>query len=939
MACDHRFVALRRAGVQTALPLLLSAASLGADTRNPVAEADQLLHDARQAMSEGNLEIADSKITAAEKLAPKYFPLHVGDTPKRARADLDKLLTQRAVGSDKNAKQALAKSASAAGNTADPFQSRSSPATAGGASTDGGLANGLNSTPNATAAPSGAQGPAATDPATLAQGALPASFGMNPSATNAGNNPQGNSSANGISRLRNPSAGSGLANSATTPAGLQMPAGVARATTDQDEPNPWDTDVSRSVYASAADQSRGANRSDNLQDRNQISAKAQSDRLLLEARRALAKDDVRSAQIRCEQAKGLAIRYSPMDDSPEKIEALIRKANNLPTNPAAANSESLRRQRAEVWMEEAEGLSRWHEYDEAERLVGEVQKLGIEYSPFEAKPEQLLSRIDSAKRTAGLPITDRRAVAAAVNATADAIAGRSAVDSAVKQRAVDIAKQGAITWRVAIGRLLSKSRRQGEMLAPDTAFAPGEDRPALVLLDIQRSKHGADTGAVRPAANFQADNNRYPGVTALYNPSNDSTRNIPATEASPMRSLSTLGPATPNLLLPAPGLGAMPSGGNYPRPDSGTGEALRCYRAGLDAVAKGRSDDALRNFRRAYAFQAELDTITRKQLLDHLKILGDSVDPSLGVESSPAEATAAALIPAEARSGLVMTAATGPLPEPTGGVTQTSLAPTSIASAAKLPLPTPEPLGNDPPNKLNATGATGQALARQVAAEVAKQQGLARDLKEKQPKQALETLQHTRDMVASVAGLEPQARDQLVRRLDLSINELKQYIAQNASQINLEESNRKIQQSVDRSRQQRVEMQEKLAYLVNDFNKLMDEQRFSDAQVLAKRATELDPDNPLVTQLNRDGPHDSADGAESLDSGREREWFYRRNAGGRQGSRFHSPTTLHFPTGPTWERFQHSKYRQQRDDQTAPLTEGNGNRAAAEHAGFGEIQQ
>ena len=204
-----------RAGVQTALPLLLSAASLGADTRNPVAEADQLLHDARQAMSEGNLEIADSKITAAEKLAPKYFPLHVGDTPKRARADLDKLLTQRAVGSDKNAKQALAKSASAAGSTADPFQSRNSPTTAGGASTDGSLANGLNSTPNSTAALSGAQGPAATDPATLAQGALPASFGMNPSGSGTGNNPQGNSSAFGSSRLRNPSAGSGLANSAT----------------------------------------------------------------------------------------------------------------------------------------------------------------------------------------------------------------------------------------------------------------------------------------------------------------------------------------------------------------------------------------------------------------------------------------------------------------------------------------------------------------------------------------------------------------------------------------------------------------------------------------------------------------------------------------------------------------------------------------------------
>ena len=262
-----------------------------------------------------------------------------------------------------------------------------------------------------------------------------------------------------------------------------------------------------------------------------------------------------------------------------------------------------------------------------------------------------------------------------------------------------------------------------------------------------------------------------------------------------------------------------------------------------------------------------------------------------------------------------MTAATGPLPEPTGGVTQASLAPTSIASAAKLPLPTPEPLGNDPPNKLNATGATGQALARQVAAEVAKQQGLARELKEKQPKQALETLQHTRDMVASVTGLEPQARDQLVRRLDVSINEMKQYIAQNASQIDLEESNQKIQQSVDHSRQQTVEMQEKLAYLVNDFDKAMEEQRFSEAQVLAKRATELDPDNPLVTQLNvmaRMIPRMAQN--HSIQDAKE-DGFTDAMVGGRRGhDSVHG--RLCISRRPKWERFQRSKYRQQRDEQT-----------------------
>ncbi len=170
-------------------------------------------------------------------------------------------------------------------------------------------------------------------------------------------------------------------------------------------------------------------------------------------------------------------------------------------------------------------------------------------------------------------------------------------------------------------------------------------------------------------------------------------------------------------------------------------------------------------------------------------------------------------------------------------------------------------------------------------------------------------------MVASVAGLETPARDQLVRRLDLSINELKQYIAKNASQINLEESNRKIQQGVDRSRQQRMEMQEKLAYLVNDFDKLMDEQRFSEAQVLAKRATELDPDNPLVTQMNRMArmiPRMAQN--HSIQDAKENGFTDAMLAVDKATVPF--TDDFAFPDRPTWERFQHSKYRQQRDEQT-----------------------
>ena len=155
----------------------------------------------------------------------------------------------------------------------------------------------------------------------------------------------------------------------------------------------------------------------------------------------------------------------------------------------------------------------------------------------------------------------------------------------------------------------------------------------------------------------------------------------------------------------------------------------------------------------------------------------------------------------------------------------------------------------------------------------------------------------------------------MLRGLDKSINELKQYIAQNASQIDLEERNRKIQQSVDRGRQQKVEVQEKLAYLVNDFDKAMDEQRFSEAQVLAKRATELDPENPLVTQMNfmaRMIPRMAQ--IHQIQDAKE-DGFIKMLAAVDESS-IPPSSDFSFPDKPKWEVLQKSKYRQLKDEQS-----------------------
>ncbi len=577
--------------------------------------------------------------------------------------------------------------------------------------------------------------------------------------------------------------------------------------------------------------------------KNQGIARSQSDALLLEARCLLARGDLHNAQIRAEQANGLGISYGALDDSPAKVEALIQKANKLPTNIEAADSEPSRRQRAEVLNEEIEALLRWHDFDEAQSLAVQIQQLDLHGGPLDPNAQQLMDRITAARRTAENVGTGL--VAAAVN---------SAVDTA-KQRATDLTRQARAEMAQGDWVAAEQIARDAESLAPDTAFAPTEDRPALVLLEIQRVKRGQPamgtpasraTGGVVQAsavAPIQSDGsqpqagNRYPEMQALYDASNDATHNSPAS-ATGLPDRSQLGKPAPLNAQQGSNFAMAPVGGAQPSPDNGTGEGLRWYRTGEAAIAKLQMDEALQAFRRAYAFQTELDPATRQKLYEHLKSLGEAVEPLPGSDSLPSDAASQPVEQAGNSLPPATMAPAMPLVKPAPQGTGAAIPAAAIAPPIAVPMP------------LDLPSVSAATLSRQVAAEVTRQQSLAREMREKRPKQALELLQRTRQMVASVNGMDQPAREQLLRRLDLSINDLQQYIAANLPEIEQEEKNRQVQTDVDRTRKEKVETDEKVASLVKDFNKMLDEQRYAEAQVIAKRTTELDPENPVVVQLN-----------------------------------------------------------------------------------------
>ncbi|HIQ22870.1 MAG TPA: general secretion pathway protein GspD, partial [Planctomycetes bacterium] len=151
---------------------------------------------------------------------------------------------------------------------------------------------------------------------------------------------------------------------------------------------------------------------------------------------------------------------------------------------------------------------------------------------------------------------------------------------------------------------------------------------------------------------------------------------------------------------------------------------------------------------------------------------------------------------------------------------------------------------------LDDVAASQQALARQLAAEIGHQSLNAKKLREVDPQGALELLQETRKTIEQ-AGLDPDLRQQLLRRVDSHIVETQRYIEQHQPRLALERRNREVRERVERERQVKVEVQQKLAELVDEYNQLMDEHRFAEAEVVAKQAREVAPNNPLAEQLVR----------------------------------------------------------------------------------------
>ncbi len=719
-----------------------STASDSNKPREKRQQANDLLRRARQAMGEGNLDAAESLISQADALNVQYGPFHFGDTPKKARRDLQRKRSA-SKGSPLRPSQLFAPLSLGKKKPPPakaPFAARTNnpPASYPTAASD----------PPVSAKRVGSSAkPTFLPPINSTDTPRSLSAGL----TAASRSPFDKSSL-GAPRLDSPSA-----------AETQLPAALNGRLTGL---------ASRQPLGSA-------------------SSRTQSGKLLLEARRALAQGDVRRAEGLIHQAGALKIRYGLRDDSPEKVQAAIDGFRNLKAEPdKRKNTESYRRQYARLLMQQAEALLRHEDYDTAEQLANQAAAQRVSYGSFETQPRNLLERIAAARRQA-----KRSAVSSPVAAAGRPPSlGSSAPSLAAKQKAVDLVRKARTALRAGQVRQAEALAREAErMQVPDSAFARGEDRVGLVLLDIQKIRHRGSSSVIAAGAQSVIPATGAPPAAArashaLYDRENDPTRNVPAASLQP-GSLQPGGAAVPRQLDVAQGKASAGS----PQPVVAAvpqNKGMMLFQQGEAALRAHDVDKALEYFRQAAArtstHRNELDPFVAQRLQDHLQLLS---------------------VPGNRRQ-----------------------------------------VGSPATSMIDEAAAKQQLLIRQINAEVIHQEANARKLLQTDPKGALKLLADSRKKVEQ-AGLEPRACGQLLRRIDRSLTEMRTFVDQNSARIELDERNRQVSQQVSHEQQVKLEVQEKLALMVDEFNTLMDEQRWGEAEVVAKRAAELDPDNPVVRQL------------------------------------------------------------------------------------------
>jgi general secretion pathway protein D len=190
-------------------------------------------------------------------------------------------------------------------------------------------------------------------------------------------------------------------------------------------------------------------------------------------------------------------------------------------------------------------------------------------------------------------------------------------------------------------------------------------------------------------------------------------------------------------------------------------------------------------------------------------------------------------------------------------------------------------------------------LVARVSAEVAAKQLEARRVAQKSPGDALALLDEAA-RIAADEQLPERARTQLAQRIERARRDVEESTGRRRGELDMERKSAQVEARVDRERAQRVEVDQRLALLVEEYNALIDSQRFAEAEAVAKKAGQIAPENPIVRQLlSQSRVIRRLDTQKSIESQKRQGFLEAVEDVERSSAPFVGP--IEFPTTRTWE--------------------------------------
>ena len=478
---------------------------------------------------------------------------------------------------------------------------------------------------------------------------------------------------------------------------------------------------------------------------------------LFEARRAIAQGDVLLAEQHMNYASSLGTTQNPYGDSPEVIQTLINKQNEL-SRLYDNRDPAYNVQAANFLILQASALLKYEDFASVETLIKQAKAFPVDPAEYTTQPATVLAALATSRSvSAGNYDQSQLAVSEVLSLMSKAQFAFDKGDLESAQTLTDKAKAYGVA---------------------DAKLPANQILPWQLELRIQEAMRSNG----RVVAAGYTNSNQDGVVQAAYDPANDTTENIQVSA------------------LPSTGAAAISS--TQPEFKKIPGRGRQYFDSAINALKSNDLAAARRFFEMAWENREQLDANLQQTIQDQLTNLPPLDNSGIQAEVLPNPGTSASQIPQQQDS--------------------TQLLLSDNAEREKF---------------------------RRLQSEFFRQHAAAERVKQEDPRAAIEMMTQMRTKVVEDQDISDKDKTPLLAIIDREIGSIQKFIEKNLSEIQLREKNAAVLADVQETRQKRYNTEFQIQKLVEDYNDLMDEQRFHEADMVARQVFELSPESEIASLL------------------------------------------------------------------------------------------